>query len=816
MYTKIKMLIVLVLISYYSSGQILFKYNPDVVTNTGTKSTTVTTVSIPNGGCFTPKGSLKALLIFASFGGTFDQQTVDGWPSTSTFPAWATSASKPFYSTEAEFTNSATDNNKNSVSKFYYDMSNKKLKLFVDYYPSRVIIDASTCANWTAVNKKVIDQIPSSYNWGIYDNRKNDPNYKYDYSGNEPDLKPDFVIICYRFSYNWTSFPVAGMNGGSNWCGGCNGYSSSDLSGTTSNGYTFTDAGFTHVTGATDASFMFLHETGHSLYDAPHYNGNNQVAGDYFYLPVSGWGMMIPNTFTCALGWERWIMDWVETIKANGVNADVKTTADLPANGEFTLRDFITTGDMVRIKVPNGTGKNQYLWIENHQGKSVFDNNANAPSFCGATVPNAPRGIVAYVETINDNRNLKDNYNNGNGIRWVHADGNYDFNFNSTPLYPSLAYCSNVTYNITKGVANPIGGQNIGEYIRKDFEDNGLTYNQVHYGDLDNTARNEGTPVVVFNGNTTADYIMGKNMAFAIGQKAGISENPCIMNIPTFSSSTNKMNSYYLNGISFNVLSQDAQGNVKIQVKLNDVDINKNVRITGTSIILNNITGNSNPDINLLAGKTITINRSGTENAITKIDGKYINYTNFKCEAGAYFQMQANSKVILDEKSTFTLQSGSTLEINNDAQFVVMNGSKLVIESGATVIIKGDGALTVKCAGELCVNSGAILNLQDFSSCIHFIGTGILSSSCLSSLTSVITGNGSVKNHNNAIALSGSTISADAYYSGTTITSTNVTVQGTGTDVVYDASSNVTINGSFSVPIGASFEIKNSSTSCTY
>jgi len=116
----------------------------------------------------------------------------------------------------------------------------------------------------------------------------------------------------------------------------------------------------------------------------------------------------------------------------------------------------------------------------------------------------------------------------------------------------------------------------------------------------------------------------------------------------------------------------------------------------------------------------------------------------------------------------------------------------------------------------LCVNSGAILNLQDFSSCIHFIGTGILSSSCLSSLTSVITGNGSVKDHNSAVTLSGTTISSDTYYSGTTITSTNVTLQGTGTDVVYDASSDVTINGSFSVPIGVSFEIKKSSTSCTY
>jgi len=798
-------------------GQELFKDNPDVFPSTRVKSTTVTTPYLPYGGCFTPKGSLKALIIFASFGGTYDNQTVAGWPSTSTFPDWASSTTKPFYTTETEFTNSASDTNIKSVSKFYYDMSNpnQKLKVFVDYYPSRIIVDASTCTSWSAVNKKVIAQIPSSFNWGTYDNRNNDPDYYYDYSGSSSDTKPDFVIICYRFSYSWTSFPVAGMNGTSSWCGGCNGFSSNYLFGTTSNGYTFTDAGFTHVTGASDIAWMFLHETGHSLYDAPHYNGNNGVAGDYFYIPIAGWGMMSMNTFSCALGWERWIMDWVDAIKANGVNADVKTAADLPTNGEFTLRDYITTGDMVRIQIPNGEIKNQYLWIENHQGKSIFDNNGNPNPFCNASLPNSPRGIIAYVETINDNKNSTDNFTNGNGIRWLHADGNYDFNFDATPLNPSLAYCGNTTYNITKGASNPIAGQNTGEYIRKDFDGNGLIYNQVKSWSLDNSARNEGTPVVVYNGNTSADYFMGKNMAFVVNQKAGMAENPIIMNIPTFDSINNKMNSYYLNGISFKVISQDAQGNIKIQVKLDDVDINKNVRMAGTSIILKNITGNSNPDINLMEGKTITINRSGTENTRTLIDGKYIRYTNFTCETGSYFKMQANSKVLLDEKSTFTLQSGSTLEINDGAQFVVTNDSKLVVESGATIIVKGKGALIIKCDGELCVNSGATLNLQDFSSCIHFIGTGALSSNCLGSLTSVITGNGSVQNHNNALTLSNSTISSDVYYSGTSITSTNVTVQGSGTDVIYDASSGVTINGNFSVPIGSTFEVKLSSTGCS-
>jgi hypothetical protein len=138
-------------------SQTLFGDNPDVFTS-GSKLKSGTTYYLPNGGCFTPKGDLRALIIFASFGSPYDQQDVGGWPSSSNFPDWATSAQKPFYSTVAEFTSSSTDNNIYSVSKFYYDMSNSrnKFRLFVDYYPSRIVIDATGCNSWGATNEKVI------------------------------------------------------------------------------------------------------------------------------------------------------------------------------------------------------------------------------------------------------------------------------------------------------------------------------------------------------------------------------------------------------------------------------------------------------------------------------------------------------------------------------------------------------------------------------------------------------------------------------------------------------------------------------------
>jgi hypothetical protein len=65
------------------------------------------------------------------------------------------------------------------------------------------------------------------------------------------------------------------------------------------------------------------------------------------------------------------------------------------------------------------------------------------------------------------------------------------------------------------------------------------------------------------------------------------------------------------------------------------------------------------------------------------------------------------------------------------------------------------------------------------------------------------------------LSLNNTTISTDTYFSGSTITSANVSVQGTGTDVWYSITSGATINGPFEVPLGATFEVKVNSTSCS-
>ena len=106
--------------------------------------------------------------------------------------------------------------------------------------------------------------------------------------------------------------------------------------------------------------------------EAAYYLAANRTVGTYFNL-TDGPGMMGGlRTHFLANAWERWYNGWVELqTGANHANSDVQGATSLTAtNGEFTLRDYVTTGDVMRIKLPNSS---QYLWLENHQFISALD-----------------------------------------------------------------------------------------------------------------------------------------------------------------------------------------------------------------------------------------------------------------------------------------------------------------------------------------------------------------------------------------------------------------------------------------------------------
>ena len=802
------------------------------------KSNDTTTQYFPYGDVFTPKGDIRALIVFASFGGIFDTMSLgNNWPANSDFPNWAINLdAKAFYTDTTEFwaNNIYGDTNMNSVSNYYYQMSKGKFRLMADYYPQKIVIpDSLHFDSWDSINKYVLSQIPATFDWSRYDNRKNKPKYKYDNSFSQPDSVIDYIIFCYRYSSQWTNKPFSNA-------GKADGTAHTGISVATQNpNYKVVDDGFTYKSGSLNPIGLFVHELGHTLYNAPHYNGGNGAAGKHFYMPSTGWGMMHASLFTCPLAWERWLLGWSE-ITASGINSDISSQTDLALQDTFILRDYITTGDAIRIKIPNGNGEAQHLWIENHQGKSVFDANPYGNVFCECTLPRFKKGIGMYVEAIESER-LSSSYlmKICNGIRYVHADGNYNFTFDTARLFPKQAYCKTLTYNLHKDSPNIIGGQNVGEYIRHDFDNNGRIYHSV----ICTSAKNESTPVIVLDGDTTVNYFAGGGMLFKVGNKINRSTNPTITNNPKYNETDKKMDAFYLNGISVEILRQYANGDICLKIRMDDIDINENATYSAAQIVLPNTTNDSNPDLRVLPNVKLTISKSKTPNreivprtvtyATTYLD-TFVSPTIFTCDSFSFFKQEPNSTVEVKDNSTLILSGFSTYEIGDGATLVIDSTASILLKAGSVLRIKGSGRLVVKNGAYICAgifqNSRAKINLQDTLSSLclksgYNIGINphcevVNNNRCSQTLTPMafnMEGSGGIRTYNDTIYIQDSVFQSKAYFSGkvikaghhiTTSKPFGDVIIRNGSYVIFDAEKDVLLENGFEVEQNGKLEIQ--------
>jgi len=809
-----------------------------------------TSLYAPNGKQQTPHGDLRALIVFVGFGPTYDNSHTDyaGWPSSpDALPDYATNK-QTFYNDYSDFTTYANVSSNRNISKLYYIMSNQKFRFIATSYPKRINIDATGSSSWNELDSMAIQQmklVDPNFDWSLYDNRYNKPMFGIDNSINPtPDYKPDYIIFVYRYLSSWAlpSPTIPASDGG---------YSSDysiGLKGITYGNYTFDNCGFVGA-GTSDLFSLFIHESGHSLYDSPHYGNNNNVVGNYFYGEQSGWGLMCLSTtapYNCALGWERWWLDWI-SLQSNGVNSDVTDATKLPTNGIFTIRDFITTGDVIRIKIPNTT---QYLWLENHKLISEFDPRDWQTDGCGNPFPPSPKGIIAYIESISDNKSSPYIFYQANAIRYLHAIGNFDYTFQLNPTQPCQLW-NNYAYNYSENAGNPISGQNRGDLIRGDFyreyydnttgsyiidrstTDNSISINnEVNVCGGTNGISNEGSWVIERNGNITLD-VMGQNIAFTAGQKMGLARNPCITNRPQYDG-VQTMGEYNLNGISVIILSYQSNGDAQVQVSFNDVNIDQDTRWAGSSINLPNITGDANPDVNVLSNVTVLIDKSGTPNRHTKnsYTGDFTNPTVFTCMSGSYYKMQPLSNTFVQNSSALILQSGSTFEINDGAILLIKAGSTLEIQSGANLVVKGSGCVVIENGGYLCVETGAAINLQEAQSAINLhsgyilgINHNVISGSgnnCVVSISAISKiGSGSINIYNIDKYIQNQTISTNQYIpghnvsAGSNVTSANppgpgpATITSGAKNVVFDAEGNILLDKGFEVQAGAGFEAKN-------
>ena len=566
--------------------------------------------------------------------------------------------------------------------------------------------------------------------------------------------------------------------------------------------------------------------------------------GEYFYAPSAGWGMMsFIHGASCALGWERYILDWTPEIRANGIPSDISAYANTNEDGYiFTLRDYITTGDAIRIRIPTRDSIYQYLWLENHQCKSVFDKNVHDSKFCEQPIEESKKGLVAYVEAYSHvkDTNWIDLFYHGNGVRWLHRGGNHDFSFDPTPNnYTSL--CGGQGYHFHTKQPNPIGGQNVGEYIRHDFNNDGhIDYEGGAEHSENNSAKNEFNDVVQLDDRPeTPQFITGSQMYFQRGDKVGISTNPCVMNIPKYNSSTYKMEDFYLNGISFEILEWNNNGDMRVRIKTDDVSVNKDTRWTGASIALTDITHDGRPDVDVEPSVCVTIDKSGTPNRhknpanpnqTSSVVSDFITPTTLTCREGSYFRQKNSSTIVVQKQSTLVLEAGSVYEIDDNALLDIKESGTLHVKSGATLRIYGTGRIDIQNGGYICVEDGANILLSDSLSSINLHNgylTGVnpngsaeagnCTSSDLTDYALTTPSNGMVREYTDDNYIQNITYRHTAYETGTTVTAgervTTAKPYGkviveNGANVIWDGDGDVRLEPGVEVKYGGRLEIR--------
>ncbi|MDO9153230.1 MAG: hypothetical protein Q7U47_05905 [Paludibacter sp.] len=162
-------------------------------------------------------------------------------------------------------------------------------------------------------------------------------------------------------------------------------------------------------------------------------NDNNQ---NTFIGSQWGYGLFNGGLTSCN-GYERWRLGWhgstnnAYPIASNNENSDI---TKFTGEKTFTLRDFVTYGDAIRIKLPykdSEFASNQYIWLENHQsGKNEkFDEPIyNLADTCRNV---AKAGIYSYYQVGKDIIESTDKSKvfpttEKDNLRIISAEGNYN------------------------------------------------------------------------------------------------------------------------------------------------------------------------------------------------------------------------------------------------------------------------------------------------------------------------------------------------------------------------------------------------------
>lgn len=486
------------------------------------------------------------------------------------------------------------------------------------------------------------------------------------------------------------------------------------------------------------------HEYSHLLYGSNNFHCGGGGIGsplDFFIPRLGGWSNMgLHNcSFLSCNAWDRRRMDWKGPGKTLNISArnslnNAEINGDLDATnfsqtGIYILRDFVTTGDAIRIKFPYLDPQNEYgewLWLENHQTSLLNNTMTDHYQYGGnCTAEEATPGLYSYVQIDKEQLSGSTNIFGGAGtyLRPLSANGSWDY-----------------TFETTTQVANCINSDPQYPYKRPAGNDNALTGNQdqeLPVADNDqNSIINDGEERPNWIENVNGNYITNvatfgrssHSFTLAGNKKIGISTNPSaanMMNLVSYNwpapvTGIKNVRKIYLNNISIEILEENVDGNgaMKVRIRFDDNAIENDVRWCADDIVLSAPVNGQTYSAVLKDSKVLTLAQSRTA---TKIDNPttlannnkaFSGRTKFSCVNGAKFNMENNATMNLTNESMFIVKSGATTNLNYHSTININDSCAMHVASGGNLTLPNSGYIRVKSGGTLHIKSGANVTLN--------------------------------------------------------------------------------------------------------
>ncbi len=479
---------------------------------------------------------------------------------------------------------------------------------------------------------------------------------------------------------------------------------------------------YTTCGSALGAAVGFLAEFFHGLYGGNHWHTAGGAGLHTFPILPSARGLSVQGGLPMyAIGYDRWLMGWRHPDKKyllSALNEDlVEVPTDLsmpakPLTQRFLLRDFMTTGDVLRIRLPyvergGPQVKAQYLWIENRRFLASTETwAAHSPSRCPDNpFPEHPKGVpglYTYIQVGKDQKEGADIYSSapshpnglGSWIFWLPADGRWDFFFDTTrrqPGNPAQA-CNwgnpNIPIDKARSLPNPLLG----------LSDFYLAYDENGDGRLYSNDRSMLGLSIVEKDSVIHTYFRGGDAWDGWSRKTGrwrlaMETNPAPVPVYTLTSGEGYQGPSYgrpqpydnrtiwLSGLAVEMIEERPDGSVLVEVRWDEVTVRGVQRWCGAIRVPPNSFNSAAPAL-ILRGATVVLDRS--QSPVYSVARSYDSL-----EKRWWFSDTTEMRVM----------AGAILRLEKGARITVRRGSRLIVEAGA--IVEGTGQIDVESSGEV-------------------------------------------------------------------------------------------------------------------